>query len=139
MKTVQVQCPKWKCSVIIKEFPSNQDAEVEKAAIRYFLYYKKGDEIRAGQREFVWGLKSEPKPRGPVVMKTSTLQKKLEERMDADPTLELRLASQRLAARKGIPFATAKAQIMELWGVDENGETLEEEEEDETPDDESEE
>ena len=122
-------CPKWNANIIATEFPSGIPQDVAIAALRYFLYYKHGDAIRGGRREFMWG---EVKPKGPrsaPVMKTETLQKKLAERLDADPALELRMAAERLMRRKGIEYQEAKQAIMELWEVDEDGLPLVSEEE----------
>ncbi len=120
-KNVQYTAKKWNKTIVVRNFPDTGDAKLEKFALKYFLFHECGDAIRNGQSDFDWKAEKTPKERGPVQMKTETLQKKLEERMEADPALELRIAAERLAKRKGIEYSDAKQSIMDLWGVDEDG------------------
>lgn len=83
-----------------------------------WLKYQKDHNIasgrRAGETEFTvhWKKIAE---RGPVTRKAETVAKEIEKKMQDDPAAMMSAMAQRLAQRKGIPYADALEQIKETW------------------------
>lgn len=137
-KTLTFFAKKIGVNITIRNFPDLGNARLESMIRKYYVYHEIGSKaVREGMMDLDFAKAKVAGPRKPPVMKTGTLVDKLTKRLDADPSLELRLAAQRLMARKKISFNDAKLQIQELWGVDDYGQPVEEEVEEE--DDENEE
>jgi hypothetical protein len=119
--TLEIVCPKWNCNIVVQNFPADLPPKVVKFASRYLMYYEYGDAIRNGLRVIDWAAEKPRKPRGPVVMKDETLEKKTEERLEGNKAMELRMMATSVARRKGITYAAAKASLMLDWNCDANG------------------
>lgn len=129
-KTLTFFAKKIGVNITIRNFPDLGNARLESMIRKYYVYHEIGSKaVREGMTDLDFAKAKVAGPRKPPQMKTATLVDKLAERLDADPELELKLAAQRLAARKGIEYAEAKRQIQELWGVDAEEEDEDEDEE----------
>lgn len=82
--------------------------------LKYQKDHRIASERRDGETEFfaLWRKIAE---RGPVTRKAETVAKEMAEKMESDPETMLAAMAQRLATRKGIPYAEALAKVKEDW------------------------